>query len=253
MKIKEQSHTIQTLTAEKEKLQEENKGLMDNVETLKTEREELLLAAEHLRTVENQSAHQQALLAQMKSRLEEQEFSEDKELTEKQATIEDLHLRLKANVSSIQQLNEQLNSLNRENIRIRSELERERSANQTLHLELESKEEIISNLKSKFDTNRFPPQSIPNNGSPPRAGLSDSAYASVLERGLSRSLLKDTVKGSLIGSENTADPDALDKSYWIQRVGELSVQLQQSSDYWSDKVRELSAQIERNRTPSPHK
>lgn len=46
---------------------------MDNVETLKAEREELLLAAEHLRTVENHSAHQQALLAQMKSRLEEHE------------------------------------------------------------------------------------------------------------------------------------------------------------------------------------
>lgn len=80
--------------------------------------------------------------------------SEGHELSEKQSTIEDLHLRLKGNVNSIQQLNEQLNSLNRENIRIRSELEKERSANQSLHLEMEKRADIISTLKSRVSTDR---------------------------------------------------------------------------------------------------
>uniref|UniRef100_A0A8W8KBS5 Uncharacterized protein n=2 Tax=Magallana TaxID=2171616 RepID=A0A8W8KBS5_MAGGI len=45
-----------------------------------------------------------------------------------------------------------------------------------------------------------------------------------------------------------SDPHALDKNYWIQRVGELSIQLQQSSEYWADKVRELSGQLGKARS-----
>lgn len=49
---------------------------MASIEPLTAERDNLLVAAEHLRTVENQSAHQQALLEQMKSRIEEHEWVE---------------------------------------------------------------------------------------------------------------------------------------------------------------------------------
>ena len=64
--------------------------------------------------------------------------------------------------------------------------------------------------------------------------------------------MRSAINGAL-AETGVSDPNALDKSYWIQRVGELSVQLQQSSDYWSEKVRGLSTQLERAQTPSPHK
>lgn len=46
---------------------------MESVESLREERDNLSVAANHLRTMENQSAHQQALLEQMKSRIQEHE------------------------------------------------------------------------------------------------------------------------------------------------------------------------------------
>lgn len=45
-------------------------------------------------------------------------------------------------------------------------------------------------------------------------------------------------------SPTDGDSSNLDKSYWIQRVGELSMQLQQSSEYWSEKVGNLQTQLE---------
>jgi hypothetical protein len=50
---------------------------------------------------------------------------QDVEAINKAQTIEDLHNRLKTNVESIQQLNQQLNSLNKENLRQRHLLDRE--------------------------------------------------------------------------------------------------------------------------------
>ncbi|XP_077869666.1 uncharacterized protein LOC144361674, partial [Saccoglossus kowalevskii] len=75
-------------------------------------------------------------------------------------------------------------------------------------------------------------------------GLSDSAYASALERGVLKSKGNISLTSKAFEDAGVTDPNVLDKSYWIKRVGELSIQLQQSSEYWSEKVRELSMQIE---------
>ncbi|MGH0153879.1 UNVERIFIED_CONTAM: hypothetical protein FKN15_025756 [Acipenser sinensis] len=47
--------------------------------------------------------------------------------------------------------------------------------------------------------------------------------------------------------------DSLDKSYWTQRVGELSAQLQESTEYWSEKMNELTMEIEQAHAGSPKK
>ena len=46
-----------------------------------------------------------------------------------------------------------------------------------------------------------------------------------------------------------ANPDAVDKNYWISRVGQLSHQLQESSEYWADKVQQL--QQDQQSAPTP--
>lgn len=69
-------------------------------------------------------------------------------------TIEDLHGRLKANVDSIQQLNQQLNTLNRENIRQRAELERERAARQRLDMKLDGRDQTITSLHAQVSGRR---------------------------------------------------------------------------------------------------
>ena len=61
-----------------------------------------------LQALQSHSSHQQLLLHQLRSRLEEHESDQDSELKEKLATIEDLHNRLKSNVDSVQQLNQQV-------------------------------------------------------------------------------------------------------------------------------------------------
>ena len=44
-----------------------------------------------------------------------------------------------------------------------------------------------------------------------------------------------------------ANPDVMDKNYWIARVGQLSQQLQDSSEYWADKVQQLQQPPTSNR------
>ena len=46
--------------------------------------------------------------------------------------IEDLHGRLKSNIDTIQQLNEQLKAVNRENMKMKADVERERAARHRL-------------------------------------------------------------------------------------------------------------------------
>ena len=65
---------------------------------------------------------------------------QDQEIKEKLATIEDLHSRLKSNVDSVQHLNTQLTSLQKENLKIRSDLEREVSSRQTYQMQVKNTE-----------------------------------------------------------------------------------------------------------------
>ena len=66
------------------------------------------------------------------------------------SAIEDLHGRLKNNVDSIQQLNEQLKAVNRDNIKLKGEVERERAARCRLEIQLEkTRSQTISNLQTQ--------------------------------------------------------------------------------------------------------
>ena len=55
--------------------------------------------------------------------------------------------------------------------------------------------------------------------------------------------MQSAISGA-IADTGVTDPNALDKSYWMQKVGELSVQLEQNSDYWSKRARETGGQLQ---------
>ncbi|XP_062613772.1 golgin subfamily A member 5-like isoform X2 [Saccostrea cucullata] len=240
---KEQSKAIMTLTSEKEQLLDQVAQLQKQSNKMKIELEERRDESDRFKALQNHSSHQQVILNQLRSRLEDHEHDQDQEVQSKIATIEDLHSRLKLNIDNIQQLNQQLSTLQKENHRLRNDLDREISSRQTLELQVESKDQTISSLKSQLDAKRH---LLIENSSPLKDfDKPDDKKDKILRGGV---IDKQRAYGKGLEDAGISDPHALDKNYWIQRVGELSIQLQQSSEYWADKVRELSGQLGKARS-----
>merc|ERR1712226_1239719 len=143
-KIREQSRAIVALSAEKEHLGEQAERYQRNYEEAASDLE--------YKKLENLSAQQQVMLEQMKARLEDHETEQAEELNEKTGVIEDLHARLKSNVHTIQQLNQQLNNLNKENLRLKSSLDKELSDKNMLQYQLETKSTAVSELRGQLDS-----------------------------------------------------------------------------------------------------
>uniref|UniRef100_H2Y913 Uncharacterized protein n=1 Tax=Ciona savignyi TaxID=51511 RepID=H2Y913_CIOSA len=95
------------------------------------------------------------MIIQLRNRLKETEHDQESNLREKNAAVEDLHRRLKQNVECIQQLNHQLNNLNKENIRQRSLVEQEISSRKSLELQLEAKEQTVMGLRAQIEARSF--------------------------------------------------------------------------------------------------
>jgi len=240
-KIREQSKAIVQLSSEKDGTQEQSDLVSKENKKLLQELDERRIDYDKFKALQSHSAHQQVLLHQLRNRLEEHENEQDMELKEKLTTIEDLHVRLKNNVDSVQQLNQQLSNLQKENLKSRADLERELATRQTLQLQVESKDQVISTLKAQLEAKGV------------KAIITETPTSS--PRKVSHSPSREPLSRSLLGTalEETAASDQpdLDKNYWISRVGELSVQLQQSSEYWSDKVRDLQGQLETKTKAQP--
>ena len=97
-----------------------------------------------------------AALGHFQSRFLPVRNDQEQEISEKLSTIEDLHARLKANLATIQQLNDQLHTLKQETIRQRAEVEGERAARQSLQVQLESREQALSSLKAQVGNRDHP-------------------------------------------------------------------------------------------------
>lgn len=231
-KIREQSKAIMALTAEKETLLDQVARLQKTQSKTKLDLEEKMVESDKLRALQSHSAHQQVILNQLKSRLEEHEVEQDEDLKTKEACIDDLHHRLKSNIDSIHKLNQQLSSLQKDNVRLRGELDREVATRQNMEMQLQSRDQMVESLRKQVD---------------------DSSLKRLMEKAeqyKDPERLARTALSKVSEEMGGVDPSNLDKSYWIQRVGELSIQLQQSSDYWSEKVRDLSGQLEKARSTS---
>ncbi|XP_038665581.1 golgin subfamily B member 1-like isoform X3 [Scyliorhinus canicula] len=251
-KIKEQNQLVSHLTADKIHLQETIEVLSQELKKLRAELEEKKNDTEQIRALQSHSANQQVLLNQLRGLLQDQEHEQESHIAEKLATIEDMHNRLKSSIQSIQLLNQQLNTLSRENQKQKRELEKEQFCRHQLELQSETFGETIQSLRNQLKDQRhldhLPNQQVPL---PEKAVASDlvtllhcssvpkpqPVRVSQKERGVE--LAREDLEISQV-----TDPMLPDKSYWIQRVGELSAQLQESTEYWTDKMNELTKQIE---------
>ena len=86
------------------------------------------------------------LLHQLQNRLKEYEAKITVSASEGNRTVEELQIRLKANIDSITMLNHHLNSLQRENQIQKEALDKEIALRQTLQVQLESKNQFIQSL-----------------------------------------------------------------------------------------------------------
>ncbi|XP_057291270.1 227 kDa spindle- and centromere-associated protein-like [Hydractinia symbiolongicarpus] len=222
-KMSKQNERINQLESSNRQLKGENDRLRQDTEKFKHSLDGKKSELERLKKQTSHSAHNQAVTQQLKTRVKELEDAVDKEKREKENNVNELRDRLKTNVETIQQLHKQLSELNKENIRQRALLDRQSLSRKSLHAQLKSKENDIEllredlnkslqerNLAVEVKPRRMPPLAKPDN------------ISALLNQELERA--------------GASSEDALDKSYWINRVGELSVQLQQSSDYWTRKL-----------------
>ncbi|XP_064189240.1 early endosome antigen 1-like isoform X1 [Anguilla rostrata] len=253
-KIKEQNKLLTLVSAEKDHLQETKDAMEIELRTLRAVIDENKMEIGNLKAIHSHSANQQALLNQLRGRLEVEEIERENLVTRSLCQIEAMQTRLKANMESIALLNEQLSVLSTENGKQRELLERERARREQLELLLTSggrsarsprpapesgrEEGLRLNAPGPSDPAAAPPRRRP---APPRVPSSsgpETAETGALTRG---------------DLEEARMRDALDKSYWIQRVGELSAQLQESTEYWSEKMSDLAAEIEHAQLASPKK
>eukprot|EP00062_Callorhinchus_milii_P024394 gi/632984252/ref/XP_007909048.1/ PREDICTED: uncharacterized protein LOC103190166 [Callorhinchus milii] len=205
-----------------------------------------------MKALQSHAAIQKTLINQLRGQIEDQEHEQESLIAEKLATIEDMHNRLKTNVESVQLLNQQLNSLNKEHLQQRRQLEKEQVQRHQLEQQLEAFSKIILSLRAQLET-----KAELHGLSGQRASLFEGAMVSDatttlnsylgLEQGSfsgsQRERVEDLIRKDLAKSGLT-DSVAPDKSYWIQRVGELSAQLQESTEYWTDKMNALTKEIE---------
>ncbi|KAH9523137.1 hypothetical protein Btru_065908 [Bulinus truncatus] len=98
-KIREQSKAVMVLSAEKETLLEQVTKLQKSYNRVKIELEEKAAESDKLSKV-----------------------NKDEDLKTKEAAIEDLHHRLKSNIDNIHKLNQQLSYIQKDNLKLRSEL-----------------------------------------------------------------------------------------------------------------------------------
>ncbi|XP_067888179.1 polyamine-modulated factor 1-binding protein 1-like isoform X2 [Heterodontus francisci] len=250
--IKQQNQLVSHLTADKIRLQETIEALNQELKKVRAELEKKKNETEQIWALQSHSANQQILLNQLRGHLEDQEHDQKSLIAEKLATIEDMHNRLKASIQSVQLLNQKLNTLNRENLKQKRQLEKEQTCRRHLELQSETFGQTILSLRSQLQDQSYL-EHLPSQ----QVSLSEGAMASDpatllncsfgLEQKSVRVSQKERVE-DLIREDpeksGITDPMLPDKSYWIQRVGELSAQLQESTEYWTDKMNELTKEIE---------
>ncbi|XP_023678207.2 uncharacterized protein [Paramormyrops kingsleyae] len=250
-KIKEQNSLLSFISMEKDHLRETKDAMEVELEKLKATSNEKQREIEHLKAVDSHSTNQQALLNQLRGHLEVDESKTVSLVTQNLSRMEDMQSKLKASMESIFLLNQQagshptgslhldqLSALSLENADQRKQLEEE----QTQRKQLERRLKSAGHLTLRASPQRFPLCQL----APPctEPGPPDPAAISHRPPTPRRGPFL-TAEWEPTGNLTRADPgEAPDKSYWIRRVGELSVQLQESSEFWSEKMSQLAAEIE---------
>eukprot|EP00063_Salmo_salar_P037806 XP_014012641.1 PREDICTED: cytoskeletal protein Sojo-like [Salmo salar] len=249
-KIRGQNKVLLIISEEKQHLQEANRALEEELGKLGDEGEEKEREMERLK-------------AQVQDRDQQQEEERESFVTTNLSRIQYMQVRLRSNLEAIGLLNKQLSALGGENERLRLQLEEERAERRrveqlippTNHRRGTSLLPLTHGSSSSLpslspsldrDTGYPPPASHlspspfhhpPSHSPSPRPGEKDSA--------LTRAEL------SVAGPREPGEAQAVNEAYWVRRVGELSVQLQDRELYWSGRINHLATEIRQTKDASP--
>uniref|UniRef100_W5N7L5 Uncharacterized protein n=1 Tax=Lepisosteus oculatus TaxID=7918 RepID=W5N7L5_LEPOC len=251
--IKEQNKLLAKVSAEKEYLQDSNYAMEREIKRLKADLEEKDIEIERVKTIQSHSANQQVLLNQHRGRLEVDEEQKESVMTQKLSALEDMQARLKANMESIRHLNQQLNALSKENVSQRKLLEAERAERNQLERQLETCSRASPSPRAPRETAQEQRRPLGHQGARPSDPDAIShLYPELGQEPFRTSEREGTETLTRRDLEEPRISDSLNKSYWIQRVGELSAQLQESTEYWSEKMNELTVEIQQAHAASPN-
>nr|XP_046146914.1 trichohyalin-like [Oncorhynchus gorbuscha] len=247
-KIRGQNKVLLIISEEKQHLQEANRALEEELRKLGDEGEEKEREMERLK-------------AQVQDRGQQQEEERESFVTTNLSRIQYMQVRLRSNLEAIGLLNKQLSALGGENERLRLQLEEERAERRRvipptnhrrgtslLPLSLTHGSSSLPSLSPSLDRDTgypppashlspFPFHHPPSHSPSPRPGEKDSA--------LTRAEL------SVAGPWEPGEAQAVNEAYWVRRVGELSVQLQDRELYWSGRINHLATEIRQTKDASP--
>jgi len=210
-KIFELEQSNRSLSDDNGRLRSQNSGLRKSIDERKSEKEKFEKQRIHM-------AELQVNIRELQGKLQNMEETLQQERLEKNEQMNELQVRNKSNVDTIQQLHQQLSDLNKENLRQRTLLERQSASRKNLQAQLRSKENDFELLNRSY--NELESTSYQSRGSYGPTTKS-SKVASMLEKELDKSQ-KDNYK---------------DKNYWKERVGQLSSKLKNNEEYWANRLR----------------
>eukprot|EP00111_Clytia_hemisphaerica_P005741 TCONS_00016645-protein len=210
-KIFELEQSNRSLSDDNGRLRNQNSGLRKSIDERKSEKEKFEKQRIHM-------AELQVNIRELQGKLQNMEETLQQERLEKNEQMNELQVRNKSNVDTIQQLHQQLSDLNKENLRQRTLLEKQSASRKNLQAQLRSKENDFELLNRSY--NELESTSYQSRGSYGPTTKS-SKVASMLEKELDKSQ-KDNYK---------------DKNYWKERVGQLSSKLKNNEEYWANRLR----------------
>lgn len=147
-KIREQAAALMQMGQEREKFVADREMMQQQIRKLSNDLDQSALDKEKIKALQNHLNQQQTLQHQLQTRLKDYETKFFVSNTEGNKTIEELQCRIRSNIESIQILTNQVNSLQRENLIQREQLEKEVTHRQTLQMQLETKTQLINSYNS---------------------------------------------------------------------------------------------------------
>ncbi|XP_078254849.1 uncharacterized protein LOC144593221 [Rhinoraja longicauda] len=245
-KIHEQNQLVSRLTVDNVCLKETIEKLNQELKKVKNELEERKNETEQIRATRNNSARQQIVLNQLRSCQEDQEHEQGSLVAEKLAAIEDMHCRLKSSIESIQLLHQQLHTLDGEYLKQSRQLEKEQTIHR-LELRADTCGQTILPHGAQSKNQRLPGEQ----GTSPEAAVASDPTTLVdshpgveqISSNVPHEERVENLTGESLEMPEITEPVIPDKTYWIQRLGDLSTQLQERTEYWTSKINESSRKI----------
>ncbi|XP_031652375.1 golgin subfamily B member 1 isoform X1 [Oncorhynchus kisutch] len=246
-KIRGQNKVLLIISEEKQHLQEANRALEEELRKLGDEGEEKEREMERLK-------------AQVQDRGQQQEEERESFVTTNLSRIQYMQVRLRSNLEAIGLLNKQLSALGGENERLRLQLEEERAERRrvispTNHRRGTSPLPLSLTHGSSCSLPSLSPSLDRDTGYPPPAShLSPSPFhhpPSPSPRPGEKDTALTRAELSVAGPREPGEAQAVNEAYWVRRVGELSVQLQDRELYWSGRINHLATEIRQTKDASP--